>query len=125
MAQLFALVWLKGRLFRISLRSRRAVVGRVAGVLGLLAGLVLALTVSVGLGAAAHFLTMPGGASGGSERASLDGFLFLFFIFTVMFLMWALMPLALGGGGRFEAGRMLLYPISLGKRSEERRGGEE
>jgi hypothetical protein len=32
-----------------------------------------------------------------------------------MFLMWALMPLALGGGGRFEAGRMLLYPISLGK----------
>jgi hypothetical protein len=45
----------------------------------------------------------------------LDGFLFLFFIFTVMFLMWALMPLALGGGGRFEPGRMLLYPISLGK----------
>jgi hypothetical protein len=67
------------------------------------------------LGAAAYFLTMPGGASGVSERASLDGFLFLFFIFTVMFLMWALMPLALGGGGRFEAGRMLLYPISLGK----------
>ncbi|HZT59570.1 MAG TPA: hypothetical protein VFA21_13245 [Pyrinomonadaceae bacterium] len=45
----------------------------------------------------------------------MDGFLFLFFIFTVMFLMWALMPLALGGGGRFEPGRMLLYPISLGK----------
>jgi ABC-2 type transport system permease protein len=40
---------------------------------------------------------------------------FLFFIFTMMFMMWALMPLALGGGGRFDPGRMLLYPVSLGK----------
>jgi ABC-2 type transport system permease protein len=95
------------------MRSRRAVVGRVAATVGMLAGLALALLLSVGLGVAAYFLTMPGGA--GRERASLDGFLFLFFIFTVMFMMWALMPLALGGGGRFEPGRMLLYPISLGK----------
>ncbi|HST54256.1 MAG TPA: hypothetical protein VLJ61_19775 [Pyrinomonadaceae bacterium] len=115
MSQLFALVWLKWRLFRNSMRSRRAVVGRVAATLGVLAGLALALLISVGLGTAAYFLTLPGGASGVSARASLDGFLFLFFIFTVMFLMWALMPLALGGGGRFEPGRMLLYPISLGK----------
>jgi len=115
MSQLFALVWLKWRLFRNSLRSRRAVVGRVAGVLGMLAGLVLALLISAGLGVGAYFLTLPGGASGVSARAALDGFLFLFFIFTVMFLMWALMPLALGGGGRFEPGRMLLYPISLGR----------
>jgi ABC-2 type transport system permease protein len=115
MSQFFALVWLKWRLFRNSMRSRRAVVGRVAGALGLLAGLALALIVSVGLGAAAYFLTLPDGASGVSARAALDGFLSLFFIFTVMFLMWALMPLALGGGGRFEPGRMLLYPISLGR----------
>jgi len=39
----------------------------------------------------------------------------LLFIFTLMFLMWALMPLALGGGSRFEPARMLLYPVSLGR----------
>src|SRR2546421_153814 len=115
MSQLFALVWLKWALFRNSMRSRKAVVGRVAAMLGMLAGLALALVVSVGLGVAAYFLTLPGGAGVGRERAAVDGFLFLFFIFTVMFMMWALMPLALGGGGRFEPGRMLLYPISLGK----------
>src|SRR2546423_7557112 len=115
MAQLFALVWLKWALFRNSMRSRRAVVGRVAATLGMLAGLALALLLALGMGVGAYFLTLPAGADVARERAALDGFLFLFFIFTVMFMMWALMPLALGGGGRFEPGRMLLYPISLGK----------
>src|SRR5256714_1357262 len=115
MAQLFALVWLKWALFRNSMRSRRAVVGRVAATLGMLAGLALATLLALGMGVGAYFLTLPAGADVARERAALDGFLFLFFIFTVMFMMWALMPLALGGGGRFEPGRMLLYPISLGK----------
>src|SRR5437764_729382 len=115
MSQLFALVWLKWALFRNSMRSRRAVVGRVAATLGMLAGLALALLLALGMGVGAYFLTLPAGAGALHERAALDGFLFLFFIFTVMFMMWALMPLALGGGGRFEPGRMLLYPISLGK----------
>jgi len=30
-------------------------------------------------------------------------------------MMWALMPIAVGGGSRFEPTRMLLYPVSLGK----------
>ena len=113
MSQLFALVWLKWTLFRNSMRSRKAVVGRAAATLGMLAGLALALVVAAGLGAASYFLTSPGGVH--QEQAARDGFMFLFFILTTAFLMWALMPLALGGGGRFEPGRMLLYPVSLRK----------
>lgn len=115
MAQLYALVWLKWTLFRNSMRSRKAVVSRVVGVLGMLAGLALALVVAAGLGAAVYFFALPGGVAASRERASLDAFVFMLFILTIVFLMWALMPLALGGGGRFEPGRMLLYPISLGK----------
>jgi ABC-2 type transport system permease protein len=114
MAQLFALVWLKWTLFRNSMRSRKAAVGRVAATLGSAAGLALALLVAAGLGAASYFLTAPEGGPHQAEAAR-DGFLFLFFILTTAFLMWALMPLALGGGGRFEPSRMLLYPVSLGK----------
>src|SRR5947209_19490009 len=113
MSQLFALVWLKWTLFRNSMRSRKAVVGRAAATLGMLAGLALALLVAAGLGAASYFLTSPGGVH--QEQAARDGFMFLFFILTTAFLMWALMPLALGGGGRFGPGRMLLYPVSLRK----------
>jgi ABC-2 type transport system permease protein len=112
MSQLLALVWLKWTLFRNSMRSRRAVVSRVVATLGMLAGLVLALLVALGLGAAAYMFSLPSRAG---ERAPLDAFVFLFFIFTMMFMMWALMPIALGGGGRFDPGRMLLYPVSLGK----------
>jgi ABC-2 type transport system permease protein len=114
MAQLFALMWLKWRLFRNSMRSRKAAVGRAAATLGSLAGLALALIVAAGLGAASYFLTSPGNGEQQAEVAR-DGFMFLFFILTTAFLMWALMPLALGGGGRFEPSRMLLYPVSLGK----------
>jgi ABC-2 type transport system permease protein len=114
MSQLYALVWLKWTLFRNSMRSRKAVVSRAAATLGALAGLALALLAALGLGAASYFLNSPGeGVHPG--QAARDGFVFLFFIFTTAFLMWALMPLALGGGGRFEPSRMLLYPVSLRK----------
>ncbi|MDQ3804634.1 MAG: hypothetical protein M3416_12470, partial [Acidobacteriota bacterium] len=113
MSQLWALVWLKWALFRNSMRSRRAVVGKVAAALGTLAGLALSLLVAAGLGAAAYGFTSPEGVV--SEGARLDGYVFLFFIFTTAFVMWALMPLALGGGSRFEPARMLLYPVSLGR----------
>lgn len=113
MSQLLALVWLKWTLFRNSMRSRRAVVGKVAAALGMLAGLALALLVAFGLGVAAYAFTSPEGLARG--RAGASAFVFLFFIFTTTFMMWALMPLALGGGGRFEPGRMLLYPVSLRK----------
>ena len=61
MSQLFALVWLKWTLFKNSMRSRKAAVGRAAATLGSLAGLALALLVAVGLGTASYFLTSPGG----------------------------------------------------------------
>jgi hypothetical protein len=104
---------LKWALFRNSMRSRKAVVGRVAA-LGMLAGLVLALLVAAGLGGAAYFFALPG-AGGRGDGAERDGFILMFFIFTMMFMMWGMMPLLLGGGSRFEPGRLLLYPVSLRK----------
>ncbi|MBC7932840.1 MAG: hypothetical protein H7Z38_19945, partial [Rubrivivax sp.] len=115
MSQLLALVWLKWALFRNSMRSRKAVVGRVAAALGMLAGLVLALLVAAGLGGAAYFFALPGTGGGGAGIGARSGFLFMFFSFTMMFMMWGMMPLLLGGGSRFEPGRLLLYPISLRK----------
>jgi ABC-2 type transport system permease protein len=115
MSQLLALVWLKWRLVRNSLRSKRAVAGRVAAVVGVLAGLGVSLAAAVGVGAGAYFLSAHAGAGGVDARQLSAGFAVLLFIFTIMFLMWALMPLALGGGSRFEPARMLLYPVSLGR----------
>ncbi|HEX8150016.1 MAG TPA: hypothetical protein VF591_22730 [Pyrinomonadaceae bacterium] len=115
MSQLFALVWLKWALVRNSLRSRRAVAGRVAAALGVLAGLVLSFAAAVGVGAGAYFITAHAGRGGLGVRESAAAFAVLLFLFTAMFLMWALMPLALGGGNRFEPSRMLLYPVSLGR----------
>jgi ABC-2 type transport system permease protein len=113
MSQLFALVWLKWTLVRNSLRSRKAVAGRVASVLGALAGLVLSLVAALAVGAGAYVISAHSGEW--DSRQLSGGFAVLLFLFTVAFLMWALMPLALGGGNRFEPARMLLYPISLGR----------
>jgi hypothetical protein len=116
MSQLFALVWLKWRLVRNSLRSRRAVAGRLAAVVGVLAGLGLSLAAAVGVGAGAYFLSAHAAERGGLGAREMNaGFAVLLFVFTLVFLMWALMPLALGGGSRFEPSRMLLYPVSLGR----------
>ncbi|HWS85990.1 MAG TPA: hypothetical protein VN282_03285 [Pyrinomonadaceae bacterium] len=115
MSQLFALVWLKWTLVRNSLRSKRAVAGRVASVVGALAGLGLSLAAAVGVGAGAYLVSAHAGAGGVDARQLSAGFAVLLFIFTLIYLMWALTPLALGGGNRFEPSRMLLYPVSLGK----------
>ncbi|HEV2861352.1 MAG TPA: hypothetical protein VGX48_10125 [Pyrinomonadaceae bacterium] len=112
MAQFVALVWLKWRLFRNSLRSRRAVAGKVASAAGTLAGLVLSLALAVGMLAAGYFLVAPPEGSGLRPR---EGYVLLCFLLTTVFMMWALTPVALGGGGRFEPSRMLMYPISLRK----------
>jgi len=112
MSQLWALVWLKWRLFRNSLRSKRAVAGRVASALGLLAALVLSMLVAAGLLVAGYALVRMG------DRVEVEagsGYLLLFILVTVIFMTWALTPVALGGGGRFEPSRMLLYPVSLRK----------
>ncbi|HEX8500428.1 MAG TPA: hypothetical protein VF659_07560 [Pyrinomonadaceae bacterium] len=116
MAQLFALVWLKWRLLRNSLRSRKAVAGRVAAALGLVAGLALSLAVALGVGAGAYFLSAQAARGGAvAARTVSAAYVVLLFVFTLAFVMWALMPVALGGGSRFEPSRMLLYPVSLGK----------
>ncbi|HEX8281951.1 MAG TPA: hypothetical protein VF588_01130 [Pyrinomonadaceae bacterium] len=116
MAQLFALVWLKWTLLRNSLRSRRAVAGRLAALLGLLAGLALSLTVATAVGAGAYFLSASAARMPAVEgRATAAAYVVLLFLFTLAFIIWAMMPLALGGGSRFEPSRMLLYPVSLGK----------
>ena len=115
MAQLAALVWLKWALFRNSMRSRKAAVGQAASALGLAAALLLSLGAAAGLGVASHFLASPEGAGEDGALAARDAFVFLFSLYTMAFVMWALVPLAMGGGSRFEPGRMLLYPVSLGK----------
>ena len=51
MSQLGTLIWLKWKLLRNSLRSRKAVANKLATILGMLAGLALSLLVALGLGA--------------------------------------------------------------------------
>jgi hypothetical protein len=117
MSQLVALAWLKWALFRNSMRSKRAVAGRVASVVGAAAALLISFLVAGALGVTAYVLMSgePSHAAEAERSYDVGGYVVLFFLFTVAFLMWALMPLALGGGNRFEPARMLLYPVSLAK----------
>ena len=116
MSQLGALVWLKWRLFRNSLRSRRAAASRIASLLATFAGLALSLVVASGAGAAAYLLSSPR-VRESAEFSKFAGGDVLFFTLAASFiyLMWAVVPLGLEGGSRFEPRRMLLYPISLPK----------
>src|SRR5918911_1938570 len=116
MSQLGALVWLKWRLFRNSLRTGKAVTTRLASALAMLAALGFSLLVGFGLGSAAYFFASPHA----QENAELSKFAggalaFFFLVFSFVYLMWAVVPLGLEGGSRFEPRRMMLYPISLGK----------
>lgn len=117
MAQLMALAWLKWALFRNSMRSKKAVAGSVASTAGMLLALAASLLVAVSLGAGAYFLAAnpPAGVQNSSELQDSAGYVLLLFMFTIAFMMWALTPLALGGGNRFGPSRMLLYPVSLAK----------
>src|SRR5215510_2091610 len=122
MSQFLTLIWLKWKLLRNSLRSRKAVVNQVASILGVLVTLTLALAVALGLGFAAYFTTKPSAVSEAFRRgASREGFtsataeLVLFSIFSFVYLMWATVPLSIGSSKQFDASRMLIYPISLAK----------
>ncbi len=59
MSQLLTLVWLKLTLLRNSLRSSKAVVNRIASVLGMLVAMFVALLIALGLGIAAYALSQP------------------------------------------------------------------
>jgi hypothetical protein len=119
MSQFRALIWLKWTLFRNSLRSRKAVVNSVASVLGTLVALLLALSIAVVLGLATYGLTASAGRN--PNRALLmaqtahGGMFFIFMVLAFVYMMWAVIPLGLSGGSRFDAGRLLLYPVSLRK----------
>ncbi len=114
-AQLGALVWLKWRVLRNSLRSRRGAANRAASAVGTLAAAALSLLFAAGMGAAGYWLaraTDPAHAVAARGDA-VQPMLLLFGLLSIMFLMWALVPLSLGGGTGFDPGPLLLYPISL------------
>ncbi|MDQ2974863.1 MAG: hypothetical protein M3R69_05555 [Acidobacteriota bacterium] len=122
MRQLTTLIWLKWTLFRNSLRSSKAVVNRIASVLGMLAALALALFIALGLGIAAYALTAPEMALQNFQAKTMSGVPvipsaeFIFFsIFTMSYLLWATLPLSIGASRQFDPGNLLLYPISLRK----------
>ncbi len=122
MSQLQTLIWLKWSLFRNSLRSSKAVVNRIATVLGMLAALALALLVASGLGVAAYVLTSPdiGLEAIQAQRASgvpaIPSAEFIFFsILALCYLLWSTLPLSIGSSRQFDPGNLLLYPISFSK----------
>ena len=121
MSQLGTLIWLKWRLLRNSLRSSKAVVNKLATLLGMLAALAFSLIVAVGLGAAAYALTNPEimgevlkRSRGEIPIAATTEFIF-FSMLGFLYLMWATVPLSIGGSKQFDAGKLLMYPITLRK----------
>jgi predicted permease len=117
MDQFSALIWLKWRLFRNAMRSRKAAVNRLASMIATVGALGLALFVALGAGIAAYgFSTLDRQFSPANARElKQTADLFFFMAFAFLYLMWAIVPLGLGGGSRFDPGRLLLYPVSLGK----------
>jgi hypothetical protein len=109
MFQLRALIWLKWKLFRNALRSRRAVVSQAASLLTTLAALGLALVLAFIAGAV-------GWASASSEDFSTPQKISTaFLILTFIHMLWAVLPVTMGSGREFDPERLLLYPISLTK----------
>ncbi|HYO90184.1 MAG TPA: hypothetical protein VEQ40_01040 [Pyrinomonadaceae bacterium] len=120
MNQFRALIWLKWTLFRNTMRSRKAVVNRVASLLGTLVALLFALLIAAALGFAAYGLTSfeversPRGVLL-MAQAPQNAMFFVFMVLAFVYMMWAIIPLGLSGGSQFDAGRLLLYPVSLSK----------
>jgi hypothetical protein len=123
MSQLGTLIWLKWKLLRNSLRSSKAVVNKVATVLGMLAALAFSLIVALSLGAAAYALTQPGvleevlrrSAKGRDIPVAATTEFIFFSMIGFLYLMWATVPLSIGGSRQFDAGKLLMYPITLRK----------
>ncbi|HEV2834936.1 MAG TPA: hypothetical protein VGW58_06445 [Pyrinomonadaceae bacterium] len=121
MTQLLTLVWLKWRLLRNSLRSSKAVVNKVASVLGMLLALLFAMVVALILGIVAYVISQPENlvhilARSSTEISAEVTAEFIFFsILGFIYLMWATLPLSIGGSKQFDAGKLLMYPITLRK----------
>ena len=122
MSQLLTLIWLKWRLMRNSLRSSKAVMNKAASILAILLALVVSLIVASILGVVVYALTRPDGL-GDALRESATRDLpagastefILFSMFGILYLMWATVPLSIGGSKQFDAGKLLMYPITLRK----------
>ncbi|HEX7295294.1 MAG TPA: hypothetical protein VF251_06040 [Pyrinomonadaceae bacterium] len=122
MSQLITIIWLKWRMLANSLRSKKAVANQLASILGMLAALLLALLVAAGLGLGAYALTKPSIVSmlqrpsrRGSTGENFSTEFVFFSIYAFLYLMWATIPLSIGSNRQFDAGNLLLYPISLRK----------
>src|SRR5690349_12318530 len=121
MSQLLTLIWLKWHLLRNSLRSSKAVVNKVATLFGMMLAFAFAFLVALVLGFVAYLVSRPEGLAqllGNAPRelsTSTTAEFVFFSIFGFMYLMWATVPLSLGGGKQFDAGKLLLYPITLRK----------
>ena len=106
-------------MLRNSMRSRKAVANQLATILGMLVALLLALLVAAGLGLAAFALTHPSIASmlqrGRSYNERIPTEFIFFSIYAFIYLMWATIPLSIGSSRQFDAGKLLLYPITLRK----------
>ncbi|HEU4508955.1 MAG TPA: ABC transporter permease [Pyrinomonadaceae bacterium] len=107
---------------RNSLRSRKAVANKVASVLGILLALVFSVVLALGLGIVAYFLSRPNALaevmrrSATPEASTATSVEFIFFsIYGIVYLMWATVPLSIGGSKQFDASKMLIYPITLRK----------
>lgn len=117
MAQALALIWLKWRLFRNTMGSRKARVSSLASLLGTLAALVLALGIAAALGFAAYGLSSPVqiDLSGEAQATAQTNVFLMFTLLATFYLLWGTLPLTIGGVSQFDPGRLLLYPISLRK----------
>ena len=86
----------------------------------MLAALILALLIALGLGAVAYALTSPeilshmsNGRNGAMPAEAIPSAEFIFFsIFSFFYLMWATLPLSIGAS-RQSNQCLLMYPISL------------
>ena len=123
LSQLRTLIWLKWMLFRNAMRSRKATINQAASILGTLAALAFSIIVAAGLGVAAYVVSSAnivtairhaGAASKAVNDMPTAGFI-LFIIFAFLYMLWATLPLSIGGGSQFDPGRLLMYPISLPK----------
>ena len=119
MSQLLTLIWLKWRLMRNSLRSSKAIFNRVASILGMLVALALSLMVALILGVVAYALSQPDTLAQAFRRTATSALpnaeFIIFSIVGFIYLMWATVPLSIGGSKQFDAGKLLMYPITLRK----------
>ena len=95
---------------------------RAASVLGMLIALFLALMVALILGFASYALSQPDALGEAFRRtatrdvaASASAEFVFFLMFGFIYLMWATVPLSIGGSKQFDAGKLLMYPITLRK----------